>query len=419
MRVDGRGAPASVNPGVSVNRVAWIKPAVSINWSAYRPKERLDDPEQSTERHMGKSAFLRRILSVGLAGAALSLPAIGASRTAAAAAAAAPSGSPYAGKVGLNTNLAALNEPAIERTLTTLRAGGVTMVREDLAWASVEPTRGQYDWTSLDNLMTAAADTGVDVLGILDYSAPWASSDPSGRGGKFYPPAQTSDFVAYAAAIADRYGAGGSFWTSHPELSARPLAAAEIWNEPWSSSYWMPQPDPARYLALARPTTAALHARGITVLVSGDLLEGHPGPSDTWLNSLLQLDPALNTWVDALSVHDYPSPRGAAPSSTSGNPLFRFDRLGIIQARVTAKLGAPMPIWVTEMGWSTTDAAGAVDEATQAQFLTQAARLAIDQFHVQKVFVYSWNAGGDGFGLRRGDGTPKPAWSAIESLLGS
>src|SRR5688572_29469305 len=85
-------------------------------------------------------------------------------------------------KVGLSTHLFWLGESDINANLTRLRAGGAGWIREDFLWDQIEPVKGDFRWGRTDALMAAAARTGTDVLAILDYSARWASSDPSGAG---------------------------------------------------------------------------------------------------------------------------------------------------------------------------------------------------------------------------------------------
>src|SRR5688572_24511433 len=77
------------------------------------------------------------------------------------------------GRIGLNTHLQAAGDP-LRPQLAEMRAGGVRWIREDFLWSRIEPQPGRFDWSASDALMAAAAAEGVDVLGILDYSAPWA-----------------------------------------------------------------------------------------------------------------------------------------------------------------------------------------------------------------------------------------------------
>jgi hypothetical protein len=211
--------------------------------------------------------------------------------------------------------------PAVDE----LARGGIGWIREDFDWARIEPERGSHDWARTDELMRAAATAGVDVLAILDYSAGWATSDPGGD--EEAPPREDADYAAFARAVVERYGAGGSFWEG--EERVRPLAAVELWNEPWGYFFWRPEPDPARYATLARAAAEAVRAadREVEVVVPADVLQVRSdGQILPWFSALLEADPRLPELVDAWSVHPYPSPRSAGPLD-DGDPRFSVRRV--------------------------------------------------------------------------------------------
>ncbi len=58
---------------------------------------------------------------------------------------------------------------------TMLNTGG-SWVREDFAWGLIEPRKGQFDWTATDRIVGNLRDRGLNVLGIISYSASWATS---------------------------------------------------------------------------------------------------------------------------------------------------------------------------------------------------------------------------------------------------
>ena len=47
-------------------------------------------------------------------------------------------------------------------------------------------------------------------------------------GVRVYPPANNADFANFARKVVERYGPGGTFWANRPDLTPRPLRAAEI-----------------------------------------------------------------------------------------------------------------------------------------------------------------------------------------------
>jgi hypothetical protein len=343
----------------------------------------------------------------------------------------------YAGRVGtvVSNDLDDAPLPVIQSEFAQLSAGGISWVREDFDWGTIEPQPGVFNWKPLDNLMTAAANHGIQVLGILDYSAPWASSDPTGQGSKVYPPSNNQDFASYAAAVTVRYGLDGAFWRDHPGLPVDPVSALEVWNEPFGDWFWQPGPDPAAYAALVEATAPAIHSvdPSMTVLMSGDLdswddrNEATGTQSQPWLATLLQDAPDLAHLVNGLDVHPYPTPRSSGPYDSSDPEADTFGRVILIHDTEVAA-GVDLPIWITEIGWSTApDTTGAVSEETQAQYDTEAVQRSIGDWgsFVAKVFVFGWfrsdGVVGDadgGDGLIEPDGTLSPAWQSLTALLG-
>jgi polysaccharide biosynthesis protein PslG len=341
---------------------------------------------------------------------------------AAASQAPAPPSSPYAGKVGLDSHLIWGSESSAESELQRAQAGGVHWVREDFPWNSIEPSRGSFNWSMGDNLMTAAANSQSEVLAIIDYSASWASNC---GGNTRCPPSSANDFANFAVAVLERYGTGGSFWASHPALRASPVTAIEVWNEPFGYWDWAPNPDPAAYARLARTTALAVHAYrpSVTVLASGDVLEVRTdGAIVSWLQSVIAADPTLNQVINAWSVHPYPSSRDYGPRVSRSDPRWDYGRIA-----VTHQVDPSLPIWITEVGWSTaTNCLDCVSEATQASNVHDAVLRAVQEFgaYVPHIFIYSLDlsngVAGDregNYGLRRSDNTFKPAWNSLVGLI--
>lgn len=326
----------------------------------------------------------------------------------------------YTGRIGVSSHFYWLSEAGTRTQMGRLKAVGVDWVREDFRWDRLEPQRGVFDWTRTDHVMAAAAATGVNVLGLVTNAPSWASgsTDPA------YPPKNPDEFAAFAAAVISRYGAGGSFWPTRPELTPRPLTAVEIWNEPFGRWAWKPNPDPVAYAALAHKATVAIHALrpDVTVLVCGDVIQQRTdGALEVpWLGKVLAADPQLAKLANGYSVHPYSDNRGPYDSTTK--QLYRYDRVTLTRD-IARAAGASLPIWITEVGWST--GVGGVSEATQADYTRGAAVRALDEWgsFVARIFVFSWDVSDSsgplnaGYGLRRPDDSARPAFSALAALL--
>ncbi|MGI8754112.1 MAG: hypothetical protein ACR2MN_17705 [Acidimicrobiales bacterium] len=350
--------------------------------------------------------------------------------------------SPYAGFVGVNSLLIYDSEQYAQASLTTLAAGGIAWDRENFSWGNLEPRPGVWDWAEADALMTAAAKTGttIRILGLLGHVAPWASADPhpgdncsSGSPANAcwsYPPADPRTLATFAATVVGRYGPGGTFWSANPQLIPNPLAAVEVWNEPWGYWDWLPNPDPAAYAQLFIGAANAIHQAdaGMPVLMPGDLnqVTTAPGVVLPWLSTVLAdihaagYDPA--SLAQGLSVHPYPAPSNLSPLDNAGPQIYTYSRVDLVhQAEMAA--GDNIPLWVTEMGVYTCDAGSTcpqgVSPAVQAQYLTEEIQMARTTWasYVANFFVYGYNSGNmtpDNYDIK---GTP--AWTCVTTLIAS
>jgi Glycosyl hydrolase catalytic core len=131
--------------------------------------------------------------------------------------------------------------------------------------------------------------------------------------------------------------------------------------------------------------------------------------------------------VNAIAVHPYPAPLSLGPYYRGPDVKESFARVALIrQAELAA--GLRLPIWITEIGWSTApDTPQAVPERIQATYLLDAIRRSLGQWssYVSKIFLFGWfrssSRRGDlagNYGLLHRNGVPKRAWIEIAHLLG-
>lgn len=228
----------------------------------------------------------------------------------------------------------------INAQLQALRVTGATVARSVAPWETVEPQpplngSHRYDWAFDDAIAGSLSAHGLQWLLVIAYSAPWARL----RAAELHsPPRSASDYAAYAAALAARYGHGGSFWSAHPDLVPDPVETYEIWNEPDNPSFWSPTPDARQYVDLylrARNAITAVDPRA-RVIVGGLI---HPS---TFLPTMITARPDLRGHIDGVGIHPY----GPTPLKVIAN--VRAAR------RVLRSLGlGEVPLYVTEFGWST------------------------------------------------------------------
>src|SRR4051794_39219585 len=107
---------------------------------------------------------------------------------------------------------------------------GVGIVRQPFDWRRIEPSAGAYDFSDYDDFVLRAAAEGIRVLPVVGDPPEFRSPGPS-RDGYWYPPKSNADFAAFVVRLVQRYGPGGSLWTSHPDVVALPVHSWQIWNE--------------------------------------------------------------------------------------------------------------------------------------------------------------------------------------------
>jgi hypothetical protein len=193
----------------------------------------------------------------------------------------------------------------------------------------------RYDWSFDDLIARSLAAHGLRWLPIIDYSPSWAHSIP---GHDHSPPSSGSDYAAYAAAFAARYGQGGSFWSAHPNLAVRPVDTYEIWNEPDNPVFWAPSPDPARYAELY-----LLAHRAISRIDShAKVIVGGLTKPRSFLAAMLAASPELRGQLDGVGIHPYaPDPGGVLGNVRTARLALRSLGMGVV------------PLYVTEFGWTT------------------------------------------------------------------
>jgi polysaccharide biosynthesis protein PslG len=308
--------------------------------------------------------------------------------------------------------------------LAAIANGGVQLGRIDARWSNVEPnapTNGShtYNWAMYDAIAQAMAQHGIRWYPIVDYSTSW-SGVTAGDSNSAVAPDHVSDFTAYAAAFAQRYGRGGSFWKSHPSLPQLPVTSYEIWNEENSTVFWRPQDDaPERYADLymaARDAIKAVDSQA-DVVVGGLALGGYGGGADeiTFLQRMFAHRPDLKDHVDGVGLHPY-----QADVADTEMRIARF------RQALDQLAGPQVPIEVTEVGWATT----AVSDADRGADLAQLAQdLPRSDCNIDRFIPYTWiTEEQDGsnseqwFGIANADGTVKASGqgylNAVQTMEG-
>jgi polysaccharide biosynthesis protein PslG len=298
-----------------------------------------------------------------------------------------------------------------DRELDLARNAGATVVRVDVAWASLEVKgKGQIsDWylRRIDRFVAGANARGMKVLMTLWASPCWASSAPAdvkagcgqdwNQGSVVYPPSNPADFGDIAGWLTARYGAK--------------LAAVEMWNEPnlGIDMFWKASDKAGAYAALVRGAYPRAKATGnATVpLLAGALVR----PDTAFLNALYT--GGIKGYYDGVSIHPY----GVELSSAKLNNFRSVQR----------SAGDASQLWITEFGAPTSLGGGwRVTEAGQVAAIKHDVAVLDGLSYVRGATLYSLRDTSTdkydfiaNFGVLHYDFSPKPGYAALQAALRS
>ena len=196
----------------------------------------------------------------------------------------------------------------------------------------------------------------------------------------------------------------------------------EIWNEPNLKLFWQPWPDPAKFTRLLKVSYSAIKA------VNPELPVGAGGFSNLVHNSPggIGLEPYLRDvyeagarrYMDAIAFHGY-------PYSLRDDVLLSY--LDTIRRVRDAAGDTGLPLWVTEIGLSTSGGVGVVTEAQQASGLVHFLEVLRAQPDVELVAIHNMVEDAalpgflgeyGGYGVLRWNLDRKPAYCALAAYSG-
>jgi polysaccharide biosynthesis protein PslG len=350
----------------------------------------------------------------------------------------APAAEPDPRGVGIHATLRWLGPDDIAATADELRAAGIEYAREDFHWHWVEGTRGSYDWSRYDTLVRETAKRGVKLIAILNSPPAWATAST------VTPPTGGSSLTAYVEFVrraVARYGTEGTFWTANPGVPKQPIRLWNVWNEPWGYWFWKGStPDGGTYARMFKAVvqgarTADPQARFMADVEMRQVTSPETPPA-SYVHAMFDAVPDLAEYMDTVSVHPYSpydAPTACTPRTDRGiredwkATMFQFCRLLDLRRILDARGASSTRIWVTEMGFSTAPngAWGTVTEAQQEQYVHDVFRMLRDWKVADGVVWYAYRDSANPnpndrehwFGLRRADGSAKPAWNAFVDEL--
>ena len=265
--------------------------------------------------------------------------------------------------VGLaDSNLYFLTDPSytidpvrVAQHLDQMQALGVDNIRVYVPWRFVETAKGEYDWSSMDVIMSLAAERDMGVLAEMNTTPAWADPDDQYQPGAAHPDAE--DFKDFASAVATRYGST--------------VSAYEIWNEPNYVGFYDPV-DPTAYAELLKAVYPALKDIDPTATIVAAGLGHSPTYADgTAMSPVEFLDgmyaAGAKGYFDALAYHPYQESTPFSQGTPDGYALDQAMAMVALMAGngdyVTGPDGQPLMdangdpitkrIWATEYGLAT------------------------------------------------------------------
>lgn len=262
------------------------------------------------------------------------------------------------------------------KVLDNLVAGGVSAVRIDAGWRSLQPHDATH-WDKsylhlLDDSIAMAADRGMYVLVTLLDSPQWAGGGTDGRA----LPADPLDYAHAIGWLAARYAGRVGAW--------------EVWNEPNSNAFARGS-DPVTYVRLLQAAYPAVKAGDSKSLV----LFAGTEYNDADFVAAAYAAGARGSF-DVLATHPYESPSNRPPTPTDDGSSFSLGHVRAVREAMVAAGDGSRPIWFTEFGWSShrnapTDPGYAlgVSLSHQAEYLLLLLRTTERLGYVQRVFWYT------------------------------
>ena len=271
------------------------------------------------------------------------------------------------------------------------------------------PGNRLHDFATYESAAQYSAAHGMQLVFVLTGNLDGSTTPPD--------PAVFADAVGDFAAHVHPYGS---------------VAAYEVWNEEDETDFWGAAVDAGRYASILRAAYPKIKQADPGAKV---LLGPLTGNNYNYLGQIYAAGAASS--FDAVAVHTDTACLVEPPSSyyREGDKVARFTFLGFRSVRdvMVANGDAAKPIWMTELGWTTTTTTCArgmwagqkpsgVSEAAQAANLKEAYHCLAGYPYVENAFWFTLrDTPGSGeldhYGLLRTDGSHKPSWDALHSVV--
>lgn len=279
---------------------------------------------------------------------------------------------------------------ANRQTLDLAVQAGCRGVRIDGVWPMIQPDRGTFLWTLLDESVFGAVERHLEVLVTLNGVPAWANRGQGWNG----LPILLSDWTTFVHAVCTRY--------------RQQIAVLEIFNEANIAGCWAGTAE--QYVSmLLHPAAEVVRRIAPEMRIAGPAVSTE-GPWRPWLETVLRLG---GNDLQIVTVHAYAKDGHAVWQALSQPPRWwEIWRRPSVQQVIQASGAAQLPVWVTETGFNT----GKVSEAHQAEYYDQLLEGWQTQPWIEQLFAYQLidEPAPVHWGLFREDRSPKPVIQIIQ-----
>ena len=242
--------------------------------------------------------------------------------------------------------------------------GSIRLWDTGTTWNDLEPTRGVYNWTTLDGYLALAQAHNVDVLYTFGGTANWAASGSGSQCAytpeSCYPPSNIQDWDQFVTTLVAHSAGKIKYW--------------ELWNEANLPKSWTG--DVSTLVELGQHAYSIIKAADPNAIVLTPSSVGEY--SDVWnfLNAYFAAGGLSST--DAVDFHGY-----VGPTPEAVLPFVAAAKASMASYGISGK-----PLWDTEGGWGPNSSLASPNDAPG--FL---AREFILQWSngVSRFYWYAWN----------------------------
>ena len=203
---------------------------------------------------------------------------------------------------------------------------GATWIKGEFhLWEMVEPEKGAFDWTKMDERVRCLDEVGIHYLPYLYGTPKWASATPDNKNFDLSWPTNLEDWSNYVYTVVNRYKASINTW--------------EVWGEP---NAVISKEELLGYFNVHKTAYLAAKKADPQVRIVGPCFQGF---DRSWFESQIKL--GLLDYTDIVSWHIYT----AANSPESVNLEKRLKEF----VKIVRDAGGKQPIWNTESGYWTAE----------------------------------------------------------------